>query len=104
MDVPVIDRSVKHIGVSKLRGLNASRLKDATETFVIQENDTPLAVLVNYEKFLIMQEKLQSVMNTLDMLVDLDEVKDVITGLAEATKGRVRSLASIRAELEGESK
>lgn len=97
--IPRIDPTVKHIGVSKLRGLNATKLRDSTDTFVIQENDTPLAVLVNYEKFLIMQEQLLSVFNTLEMLTDSAEVKAVMAALEDAAAGRVRSLADIRAEL-----
>lgn len=100
-NIPRIDPSVKHIGVSKLRGLNASKLKDTTETFVIQENDTPLAVLVSYEKFLIMQEQLESFINMLEMLSDQEELKGLRSGLDDVKAGRVRSLADIRAELKG---
>ena len=97
-NIPRIDPTVKHIGVSKLRGLNASKLKDA-ETFVIQENDTPLAVLLSYEKFLIMQEQLESFINMIELLADQDEVKGVRNGLEDVRAGRTRSLTDIRAEL-----
>src|SRR5262249_5929977 len=51
--LPNIDPNIKHVGVSKLRGLNASKLKEHTEdTLVIQENDKPLAVLLSYDRFL----------------------------------------------------
>lgn len=54
--IPRIDPSVKHVGISKLRDLNATKLRKQTdETLVIQENDTPLAVLLSYKKFLAIQ-------------------------------------------------
>jgi hypothetical protein len=57
--IPYIDPKVRHVGVSKLRELNATKLKelgqDNEQTLVIQDNDQPLAVLLSYEKFLIMQ-------------------------------------------------
>lgn len=100
-EIPVIDPSVRHVGVSKLRELNASRLREETTsgTFVIQENDTPLAVLLSYERYLIIQEQLQSIMKTLDFLADAEEVKSVMAGLKDVGAGRSRSLADIRAEL-----
>ena len=100
-NIPRIDPSVKHIGVSKLRGLNASKLKDNAETFVIQENDKPLAVLLSYEKFLIIQEQLESFINVIELLYDQEEVKGVRNGLDDVRAGRTRSLADIRAELKG---
>ncbi len=100
-EIPVIDPSVKHVGVSKLRELNATRLREETiaGTFVIQENDTPLAVLLSYEKYLRIQEQRQAVMNTLDLLCDADEVNGLITGIREAAAGKSRSIADIRADL-----
>ena len=99
--IPVIDPSVRHVGVSKLRELNATRLREETTTgtFVIQENDTPLAVLLSYEKYLIIQEQLQAVMNTLDLMCDAEEVKGLMAGLADVAAGRTRSIADIRADL-----
>lgn len=48
--MPHIDPSVRYVGVSKLRNLNATNLKEQTdETLVIQENGTPLAVLLSYK-------------------------------------------------------
>lgn len=60
-DFPTIDPSVKHVGVSKLRGLNADKLRENTDTYVIQDNEQPLAVLLTYDKFLAMQEKLRAI-------------------------------------------
>ena len=98
-DFPHIDPSVKHIGVSKLRGLNADKLRETEETFVIQENDIPLAVLLTYDKFLAMQEQLRAVINAVDMLSDGAELEALKTGLADVRAGRVQSLDEIDAEV-----
>lgn len=97
---PVIDPTIKHVGVSKLRELNATALKETDDTFVIQDNNTPLAVLLTYEKFLIIQQKLMSVMNTLELLTESAEVRGLLTGIEEMKAGRARPLAEIEAELE----
>jgi len=97
---PVIDPTIKHVGVSKLRELNATALKETDDTFVIQDNNTPLAVLLSYEKFLIIQQKLMSVMNTLELLTESKELAGVLAGIQEMRDGRARPLADIEAELE----
>src|SRR5579859_2770181 len=97
---PVIDPTIRHVGVSKLREMNATALKETEDTFVIQDNNTPLAVLLTYEKFLIMQQKLMSVMNTLDLLTESKEIDGVLAGIQEMNAGQARSLADIEADLE----
>lgn len=96
---PVIDTTIKHVGVSKLRELNAATLKDTEDTYVIQDNNTPLAVLLRYEKFLVMQQQLAAVMNTLDLLIESKELQGVLAGIEDMLAGRVRSLAEVEAEL-----
>ena len=91
-DFPHIDPSVRHIGVSKLRGLNADRLRETDETFVIQENDRPLAVLLTYEKFLAIQQKLKSVANLMDMLRDKNEALAFVAGLDDLRADRVETV------------
>jgi hypothetical protein len=49
---------VQHVGISKLRALNVAQLRALDKTLVIQDNDKPLAVLLKYEDFLAMQEKI----------------------------------------------
>jgi hypothetical protein len=49
---------VQHVGISKLRALNVAQLRALEKTLVIQDNDKPLAVLLKYEHFLAMQEKM----------------------------------------------
>jgi PHD/YefM family antitoxin component YafN of YafNO toxin-antitoxin module len=97
---PVIDPSIKHVGVSKLRELNATALKETDDTFVIQDNNTPLAVLLSYEKFLNMQQELMSVINTLELLTDSKELAGVLAGIEQLNAGRARPLAEIEAKLE----
>lgn len=101
--IPIIDPNVRHVGVSKLRELNASTLKEKTEqTLVIQENDKPLAVLLSYEKFLIIQEQLLAVFNTIELLSDQAEHKSLVAAFEDIRSGRVRSLREIEDELEAE--
>lgn len=96
---PMIDPTIKHVGVSKLRELNVATLKETEDTFVIQDNNTPLAVLLRYEKYLIMQQQLMSVLNTLELLSEAKELKGVLAGIREMEAGRVRSLADVEAGL-----
>lgn len=99
--IPVIDPSVRHVGVSKLRELNATKLKETKdETLVIQDNDTPVAVLLSYEKFMIMQGQLMAIFNTLELMTDDVERTGLVAGLADLRAGRVQPFADIEAELE----
>jgi hypothetical protein len=58
VSIPYIDPSIQHVGITRLRSLNVTQLRDLDKTLVIQDNDKPLAVLLKYEHFLAMQEKL----------------------------------------------
>jgi hypothetical protein len=58
VSIPYIDPSVQHIGISRLRALNVTQLRDLDKTLVIQDNDKPLAVLLKYEHFMAIQERL----------------------------------------------
>jgi PHD/YefM family antitoxin component YafN of YafNO toxin-antitoxin module len=98
--IPLIDPTVKHVGVSKLRELNATKLKEQHgDTLVIQDNDQPLAVLLSYEKYLIIQEQLAAVMNTLELFSESAELEGVLRGLNEVAEGRTRTFAEVRAAL-----
>ena len=70
------------------------------QTLVIQDNDTPLAVLLTYERFLVIQEKLTAVFNTVEMLTDTTERTALLAALADVKAGRVRSLDEIESEME----
>jgi hypothetical protein len=97
--IPYIDPKVEHVGVSHLRKLNAENLRSNEKTFVIQDNDKPLAVLLSYEQFLCMQNKIQAVLATVEMLADDEERASALRGIEDVTAGRVESLASIRRAL-----
>ena len=58
VSIPYLDPSVQHVGISRLRALNVAQLRALDKTLVIQDNDKPLAVLLKYEHFLAMQERL----------------------------------------------
>jgi len=97
--MPLIDPSVKHVGVSKLRELNVAKLRSTEDTLVIQDNDQPLAVLLTYQKFLEIQQQLISMLNLVDLYMEKQELEGLRAGLADLKAGRVRSLAEIEADL-----
>ncbi|HJT71835.1 MAG TPA: hypothetical protein VJ731_16670 [Terriglobales bacterium] len=99
---PFVNPTIRHVGVSKLRELNASKLRESSEeTLVIQDsNDNPLAVLLSYEQFLIIQQQLMSVLNTIEVLADKDENDSLLAAFEDIRDGRVRSLDEIDAELD----
>jgi hypothetical protein len=98
--LPNIDPDVKYVGVSKLRELNATKLRDSQETtYVLQENDQPLAVLLSYERYLIIQQQLTAVLSAVEMLSDPDERDGFLAGIVEINKGRVRPFSEIKATL-----
>jgi hypothetical protein len=57
VSIPYLDPSVHHVGISRLRAWT-TQLRELDKTLVIQDNDKPLAVLLKYEHFLAMQEKI----------------------------------------------
>jgi len=58
VEIPYLDPTVQHVGISRLRALNVTQLRELDKTLVIQDNDKPLAVLLKYEHFIAMQERL----------------------------------------------
>ena len=98
-----INPHVKYVGVSKLRDLNASKLKEQKEdTFVIQENDTPLSVLLSYKKYLEMREEFNAMVSMIEMLANPTERNGILQAFEDIRAGRVRSLTDIEADLEKE--
>jgi hypothetical protein len=97
--VPYIDPNVVHVGVSKLRTLNATNLRHFNKTLVIQDNDTPLAVLLTYDQFLLMQRQLQAVLETVEVLADDEERSALAEGLRAVSEGKTKPLSEIRAAL-----
>ncbi len=99
--MPNIDPSVKYVGVSKLRNLNATNLKEQTDdTLVIQENDTPLAVLLSYKRFLEIKAEFAAVANMIELLSNEVEKNGLLSAFEDLRTGRVRSLDEIEADLE----
>jgi hypothetical protein len=102
--LPFIDQNVEHVGTTRLRELNSAKLRSNTKTLVIQENDTPLAVLLNYEQYLIMQNQLISLLDTIDVLANEEELSSLKAGLDDMVSGRVKSITAIRAALNKKKK
>src|SRR5580698_6047893 len=96
--IPIIDPAVKFVGVSKLRDLNATKLRDSSETtYVFQDNDQPLAVLLSYERYLMIQRQLQQgKVNTVELLTSQEEMKGVRSGLNDVVHGRTRTLSQVK--------
>lgn len=58
---PDIDPRIKHVGVSKLRDLNATALREMSDSiYVFRDGDDPLSVMVSYEQYLKMQQVIQA--------------------------------------------
>jgi PHD/YefM family antitoxin component YafN of YafNO toxin-antitoxin module len=97
--MPFIDQNVEHVGTTRLRGLNSAKLRSNKKTLVIQENDTPLAVLLNYEQYLIMQNQLVSLLETIDVLTNEEELSSLKAGMDDLDSNRTKNIAEIRATL-----
>lgn len=70
------------------------------KTLVIQENDQPLAVLLNYEEYLAMQQQLMAVLETQSVLSDKEETADIVSGIDDINAGRTKPIAEVRRSLE----
>ena len=93
-----VNPNVRTVGVSKLRSLNATQLRDIDKTIVIQENDQPLAVLVKYEDFMAMQKQLLAALEQA-LLSDKNAVEAVLTGRGDVKSGNTRTLDEVRNSL-----
>lgn len=94
-----INPNVRTVGVSKLRSLNASKLRGIDKTLVIQENDQPLAVLLKYDEFLIMQKQLMAVLETQAVMSDKDEINSIVSGLNDVKAGKTKTIEEVRNSL-----
>lgn len=102
--MPNIDPNIRHVGVSKLRDLNASKLKEQQEeTLVIQENDTPLAVLLSYDRFQQIREQFNALLSMIELLTDEKEKNSLTAAFEDIRNHRIRSLSDIEAEMEREA-
>ena len=102
--IPYIDPRVEHVGVSNLRQLDGKKLRQMDDkTLVIQEHNTPLAVLLSYEQYLIIQDQLQTVVDCFELLSSPEETAALISGLRDLRDGNTRSIGEIRKDLESEA-
>ena len=86
-----IDPTIEHVGVSKLRQLNASNLGKLKKMLVVQDNDTALAVVIKYEQYLAMQNQLEQALRTLQA-----HRADALTdGLRDAAAGRIKRMSEV---------
>jgi len=100
---PDIDPRIRHVGVSKLRDLNATKLREQEDdTLVIQENDTPLSVLFSYKRYQEMRAEMNSLLSMIEMLRNDTERNGLLAAFEDIRAGRVRTLADIEADLEKE--
>ena len=98
-ELPYIDPDVEHVGVSTLRTMNAASLRDNSKTLVIRDNNTPVAVLLAYESFLSMQEQMERLLSTIELLSDDEERSLVLAGLKQYEAGKMKSLEEIQNSL-----
>lgn len=97
--LPYIDPNVEHVGVSRLRRLNATRLRQHQKVTVVQDNDEPIAVLVAYKKYLEVQGMLEALLRTVELLSDESERQLLVDGLRDVSEGRTKSIEEVRASL-----
>lgn len=58
MNWPDVDPRIHAIGVSKLRVMTAAALRKISgELYILQERDEPVAVLLNYQDYLALQDR-----------------------------------------------
>jgi PHD/YefM family antitoxin component YafN of YafNO toxin-antitoxin module len=94
-----VNPNVRTVGVSKLRSLNATQLRDMDKTLVIQENNEPVAVLLKYEEYLAMQEKMLAVIDAQSILSDKNAANSILSGRADVKAGNSRSIDDVRESL-----
>lgn len=94
-----VNPNVRHVGVSKLRSLNATKLRDIDKTLVIQENDKPLAVLLKYDDYLAMQEQMLALIDAQSILSDKNALSTVLSGRTESMSGNSRTIEDVRESL-----
>lgn len=97
--IPYIDPNIEHVGISRLRTLNSSELRQLKKTLVLQDNDSPLAVLLGYEQFLIMQRQLQKLLDTIDMLANPEENRLFRAGMNDMQAGKTKGLKAIKVSI-----
>ena len=95
--IPVIDPNVQYVGVSKLRLLNADKLQSLDKTWVIQDDDKPIAVVLSFGQFMQMQIERDRVVATLEAV--LAERSGLLAALHQAQTGNTTPLEDVRKTL-----
>jgi PHD/YefM family antitoxin component YafN of YafNO toxin-antitoxin module len=98
-DIPLIDPRIEYCGTSKLRSFNTHNLGKLRKTLVIQDNDTPLAVLVDYDRYMTIQKRLQDALDTIEVLTKKDAANALQAGLKDIAEGRHSSLKDVDPDL-----
>jgi PHD/YefM family antitoxin component YafN of YafNO toxin-antitoxin module len=93
--IPFIDPAVEHVGVSKLRTFNATNLGKIKKMMVIQDNDAPLAVLLSYQQYLSIQNKLQEALDAVELLSKKENIDRLLGSLRDISEGRVTALGQV---------
>ena len=97
-----IDPRIEHVGVSKLRQLDGKTLKENVEnkSLVIRDHEVPLAVLLSYEQYLLIQNQMQSLVETIEIFTNAEEFQLLAASLGEVASDAPRkSLEEVRASL-----
>ena len=79
----------------------ASLQRDGKARMVIQDDDTPLAVVLSYEQYLDMQQERENIIATLEALFEKDgKSSDLIMALQQTRAGNVKPFSLVRRTLE----
>ncbi len=103
-DLPRVDPNVRHVGVSKLRTLNATKLQELDKMLVIQDDDVPVAVVLSYEQFLEMQNERDKIQRTLEIVLT-ENKDDLLEALQNVREGKTVPVSEVMKILgEGEER
>jgi hypothetical protein len=93
--IPFIDPAVERVGISKLRTLNATNLGRIKKIMVIQDNDAPLAVLLNYRQYIAIQDKLQEALGAVERLSKKESVDSLLVSMRQIPESGPTALDSL---------
>jgi len=86
-----IDPTIEHVGVSKLRQLNAVNLGKLKNMLVVRENDTALAVVIRYEQYLEIQNQLEQALRTIQAY----RSEGLMQGLHDSATGKIKRMSEV---------
>jgi hypothetical protein len=94
--IPVIDPTVRYVGVSKLRELKADKLRSLTQTLVIQDDEKPLAVVLSFDQFMQMQTERNRILTTLETFFTDEGRTGLVSALLAVQKGNTKPDSEVR--------